>query len=536
MQKFKHFVLGTLFDIHPTNAYKITNKDLYAETGNTPVLSNSSTNNGIGGYCGLEPTESGNMITFSDTTTGADTMFYQPDHFIGYPHVQGLYAKGNHKWCEKEYLYLISVVRRAAGNGWSYSNKFTRKFVSELKVLLPVKIKYIPDFNLMSEIIGGGISMSNIDTSSWKEFRLDELFGKPIRGTRLVKEQRVTGNIPLITAGFNNQGVAEFISNEEQTTFDGGLTIDMFGNCFYRDYAFKADDNILVFDSKDISKEAKLFIVTSINKVTKGLYSYGNQYRMKEFSDTIIKLPVKSSEEIDWEYMQERITELEQERITELEQYLIATGLNDYELTDEDKEILATKLTGGGVLQNSISGNGCLKEARMFRVGDLFEVKTPVKKFNANAVEITDRIGHPYVVRSSANNGIRGYIDEDEAYLNEGNTFSFGQDTATIFWQEKPYFTGDKIKVLKPIFECNSEIASYVMNGITKAFSHFSWGTQSFKVSVIEDGEFLLPVTCDGTPDWTYMEKYIHAIEKVVIKDVVDYKDSIITKTKEIVA
>ena len=42
----------------------------------------------------------------------------------------------------------------------------------------------------------------------------------------------------------------------------------------------------------------------------------------------------------DFEYMQERITELEQ--------YLITTGLNDYELTDEDKEILATKLTDEG--------------------------------------------------------------------------------------------------------------------------------------------------------------------------------------------
>ena len=61
-----------------------------------------------------------------------------------------------------------------------------------------------------------------------------------------------------------------------------------------------------------------------------------------------IKLPVKELEEIDWKYMeeriaeleQERIAELEQERIAELEQYLIATGLNDYELTDEDKEVL----------------------------------------------------------------------------------------------------------------------------------------------------------------------------------------------------
>ena len=62
-----------------------------------------------------------------------------------------------------------------------------------------------------------------------------------------------------------------------------------------------------------------------------------------------IKLPVKGvKEEIDWDYMQERITELEQERITELEQYLIATGLNDYELTNEDKAVLATKLADGG--------------------------------------------------------------------------------------------------------------------------------------------------------------------------------------------
>ena len=539
MQKFKHFVLGTLFDIHPTNAYKITNKDLYAETGNTPVLSNSSTNNGIGGYCGLEPTESGNMITFSDTTTGADTMFYQPDPFIGYPHVQGLYAKGNRKWCEKEYLYLISVVRRAAGNGWSYSNKFTRKFVSELKVLLPVKIKYIPDFNLMSEIIGGGISMSNIDTSSWKEFRLDELFFAE-SGDFDIKKEHINGlGVDVVTAGETENGILGK-SDIMAKIFDGNtITIDMFGKCTYRSDCYKMVTHARVFSLKclfdDFDEKSGLYITTMLQKLVNG-FSYSNMCSWNKIKDLSIKLPVKEVEEIDWDYMQERITELEQERITELEQYLIATGLNDYELTDEDKDILATKLTDGGVLQNSISGNGCLKEARLFRVGDLFEVKTPVKKFNANAVEITDRIGHPYVVRSSANNGIRGYIDEDERYLNEGNTFSFGQDTATIFWQEKPYFTGDKIKVLKPKFECNSEIASYVMNGITKAFSHFSWGTQSFKVSVIEDGEFLLPITCDNTPDWTYMKKYIRAIEKVVIKDVVDYKDSIIAKTKEIVA
>ena len=155
MQKFKQFYINELFDIHPTSTYKITNRDLYSTKGDTPVLSNSSFNNGIGGYCGLEPTEDGGIITFSDTTSGGDTIFYQPEPFIGYPHVQGIYPKGLHAWTEKEYLYLISVLKRSAGKGWSYSNKFTRKFVSGLKILLPVKTEYIPDFDLMSKISGG---------------------------------------------------------------------------------------------------------------------------------------------------------------------------------------------------------------------------------------------------------------------------------------------------------------------------------------------------------------------------------------------
>ena len=404
-REFRKFKTSKLFDIHPTKAYKLSNKDLYKTKGNTPVVSNSSSNNGIGGYCGLDATEKGNIITFSDTTTGTDTMFYQADDFIGYAHVQGLYPYDTEHWNEKQCLYFISVMKSACGRGWNYSNKFTRKFVLDTTPLLPI---------------------------------VTDTEGNPI-----IDETH-----------------------------------------FYHDEGFIPD------------------------------FDYMQEY-IKELE-------------------QEYIKELEQERITELEQYLVVTGLNDYELTDEDKEILETKLNNG---EGSLtSGNGYLKEARMFRVGDLFEVKTPVKKFNANTVEITDRIGHPYVVRSSANNGIKGYIDEDEDYLNEGNTFSFGQDTATIFWQEKPYFTGDKIKVLKPKFECNSEIACYVMNGITKAFSHFSWGTQSFKVSVIEDGKFLLPVTYDGTPDWDFMEKYIRAIEKTVIADVVKFKDEKIAKTKEVVA
>ena len=397
--------------------------------------------------------------------------------------------------------------------------------------------------------------MAEMNTSSWKEFRLDELFdiettwvygkNKKYKTKTINKTNK---SIAVISGITSNNGINYYtednLKNEE--IFSDCLSIttrgEYCGTVFYHEYPFALANNILAMPMPNLSRREKLFIATSIQALPFG--GYGNYPTKDKLKECIIKLPVTSSGEIDWKYMQERIAELEQERIAELEQeriaelehYLVASGLNDYELTEEDKSILATELFNSDDATELPSENSCRKEARKFRVGDLFEVKTPVKKFNASSVEITDKIGHPYVVRSSINNGIRGYINEDEKYLNEGNTFSFGQDTATIFWQEKPFFTGDKIKILKPKFACNSEIANYIRNGIAMAFCCFSWGTQSFKVSVIEDAELLLPVTYDGLPDWSFMENYIRAVEKVVIKDVVDWKDEEIKKTKELVS
>lgn len=135
----REFRVGDLFDIHPTTAYKMSNKDLLIGTGETPGLSNSSANNGISGFSSLKPTEKGQIITFSDTTTGADTMFYQPDPFSGLPHVQGMYPLDPDTWKEYQQRFLIGVLQKACGTGWSYANKFTRKKVMEVLVLLPVQ-------------------------------------------------------------------------------------------------------------------------------------------------------------------------------------------------------------------------------------------------------------------------------------------------------------------------------------------------------------------------------------------------------------
>ena len=63
--------------------------------------------------------------------------------------------------------------------------------------------------------------MSNVDTSSWEEFRLDELFEK-------IKTEKIAGKandfptcrtdeyrIPLLTAGADNQGFARYAKRNQ---------------------------------------------------------------------------------------------------------------------------------------------------------------------------------------------------------------------------------------------------------------------------------------------------------------------------------
>ena len=152
----------------------------------------------------------------------------------------------------------------------------------------------------------------------------------------------------------------------------------------------------------------------------------------------------------------------------------------------------------------------------------MFEIHSYKKRFDANKVTISEK-GKPYVVRTSLNNGIRGFINEDVQYLNDGNTISFGQDTATMFYQEKPYFTGDKIKILKSIDKkFNKKNALYFIPAMSKSFSSFSWGGSSFNISIIGNQIVELPIK-DNQPNYELMENLISAIQKLVIKDVVLY-------------
>ncbi len=184
--------------------------------------------------------------------------------------------------------------------------------------------------------------MSNINTSSWKSFKISELF-ICATGDVDLQQKHVNGKgIPLVSSGESNTGIIGNTDIEAKIIPKNTITVDMFGSVHYRDMPYKMVTHARVFaliPMNDIDREIGLYLTSVLNKMTVG-FSYNNMCSWNKIKDLEVKLPATEEEIPDWQYMQDRIAELEQDRIAELENYLIVSGLSDYELTKEDKEIL----------------------------------------------------------------------------------------------------------------------------------------------------------------------------------------------------
>ena len=132
-------------------------------------------------------------------------------------------------------------------------------------------------------------------------------------------------------AGITNTGVINYISNPVASFPKNSITVDIFGNTFYRDYDFGAGDDTGVYWNDDVeySKDAMLFFAVAMQKALLGRFSYGKKLRSSQSLQFKMMLPVKN-DRIDFDFISsfiaelkaERIKELKAERIKELKAYL----------------------------------------------------------------------------------------------------------------------------------------------------------------------------------------------------------------------
>lgn len=345
-----------------------------------------------------------------------------------------------------------------------------------------------------------------VDTSKWGEFVIGELFDDITRGTRLKKSDRKVGSTPLVTAGSENQGIAEHILENKELFSGINLTIDMFGNVFARNYPFYADDNILVLKTNNRTFNQLQFMASSLAHLANE-YGYTNQFRQNTLNNTTIKLPLKPSadpenytqDDIDWDYMEtvmSRVTARAKDRLASLPQP-----------TDKKKTPVDTSAWGE------------------FVVGGLFDVH-PTKAYKLKNSDLLSTNGkNPVVVNSSYNNGVGGYTDQE--LTEAGNILTFSDTTSgadTLFFQEKPFVGYPHVQGMYPkTFELTIDVAKFMIASLRASINKYSWDyTNKLTRTFISSTTIKLPLkpSADSSNytqddiDWDYMDSFMQAIEE----------------------
>lgn len=138
--------------------------------------------------------------------------------------------------------------------------------------------------------------IDDLDNIKWGTFNIEKLFGKATRGKRLKSADRISGDLPFVTAGENDTGISAFIGNDVEPFKANTITIDMFGSAKYRNYQYGADDHIAVVHCDKLAKESVLFLTSAIHKVSNaGQFSYSKNFYAKDADELNISLPIKNS-------------------------------------------------------------------------------------------------------------------------------------------------------------------------------------------------------------------------------------------------
>jgi hypothetical protein len=277
-----------------------------------------------------------------------------------------------------------------------------------------------------------------------------------------------------------------------------------------------------VLQCEKMNRKNQMFIVASIARVIKTKFSYNNKATKIELKNTVIKLPTKNGQ-IDFDFMESFIADIEAKRIRKLDAYLLAVGLKDYAMTSEEEKILDHFLNGEFLWDE-------------FNLGGLFEIH-PTIYYKLKNDEIISKNGRvPLVSNSSIDNGVMGFSNLEAK--NSGNTISCSDTTLgaeTMFYQKNDFIGYSHIQHLVPRFKTfNIAIAHFIITSSKiSTLNQYDYGTK-FNRFAMNKTKIQLP-SINNSPDYYLMETFISAIQKLVIRDVVLYADDKIAATKSVV-
>lgn len=319
----------------------------------------------------------------------------------------------------------------------------------------------------------------------WKEFKIKDIMiiinGKGLTSEEIEENQ---GAIPCVQGGESNNGSIGLISksycNEQGYIIidEQCLTVARVGTAgcvnYWEEPCAIGDKCKALILKSNKTKAIYIFLQTILNQL-QYKYSYGRGLVTDKYMTAYIKLPVDSSGNPDWQFMEDYIK-----------------SLHHKPLTTKNKPGQAPDLN--------------VQNWKEFRVGDILNCDSTILSIKDDLLE-----GEiPFVSRTAGNNGIDGHVEIEPDKLTDGNCLTIGAEGIYAFYQPEPFATGNKVyQMRRP--NMNQYISLFLSTVLNLEYYKYSYGRARI-MSKIKEEIIKLPVDSSGNPDWQFMENYIKAL------------------------
>ena len=366
----------------------------------------------------------------------------------------------------------------------------------------------------------------------WQEYKIGDLF--EIQNTLSFNKDKLTLDsvYDYVTRTSQNQGILQetgFV-NQENINASGTWSLGLLQmDFFYRKKPWYAGQFVRKIISKiELSKNSILYFTVLFNKQKQNLLSGLVRDVDKAFLTAKVSLPTMKSK-IAFDFIEKFLATLNTERLATLNAYLKTTGLKDYALTADEK----VALDG---LNTAVWGQ--------FKIEDVLDWQKNIAELNPlhlDSLTVSKEKNYPFYGQATSNNGIIEYRHLKDEVLNNKlgkPTILIHSNNQNTVYLDTPFYLKDghgATSVLQSE-HLDKIIAQFFMASIKKVIlQKYTYNSKATKIE-LKNTDIDLPLKKDKTPDYQYMSLVISAMQKIVIKNVVNYLDVRIEKTDDLVS
>lgn len=342
--------------------------------------------------------------------------------------------------------------------------------------------------------------MSVVDTSTWKPFRVGDLFTLE-RGKLSRVNDLCEGNTPYVGCSNANNGVIGFYDVDTIYLMQGpcivfiGAGNGSAGYQIYKDGIFACSSGNVCGYCNAMSMESACFIVSVMDAMQNisHEWSFSNGRTLSKLQEQIILLPATPDGEPDWAYMETYMQQV----------------LDREEIFAEHLALLTAEAVADGHVIDTSAW-------KAFKVGDLFDVLLAKGDIQPNLIDDGDV---PLVSAGTVDNGIVAMISDKGDGISE--VFPAGCLTVsmfgTAFWQTETFYavSHGRVNVLMSKCRVSDTVGLFLASAVNARFNgEYDYSTMCTRKRLL-DATVTLPATSDGAPDWAYMEQYMKDVMAV---------------------